>query len=43
MTAIVELEHVAKRYGAITALHDVSFKLEPGETVIIGQHSGTWR
>ena len=40
MTAIVELEHVAKRYGAITALHDVSFKLEPGETVALIGHNG---
>ena len=40
MTAIVELEHVAKRYGAIIALHDVSFKLEPGETVALIGHNG---
>ncbi|HVX37404.1 MAG TPA: ABC transporter ATP-binding protein [Hyphomicrobium sp.] len=40
MTAIVELEHVAKRYGAITALHDVSFKLESGETVALIGHNG---
>lgn len=40
MTTIVELEHVAKRYGAITALHDVSFKLEPGETVALIGHNG---
>lgn len=40
MTTIVELEHVAKRYGAITAVHDVSLKLEPGETVALIGHNG---
>jgi len=30
MTAIVEVEHVTKRYGSLTAVDDVSLRLEPG-------------
>jgi Cu-processing system ATP-binding protein len=40
VTAIVELEHIAKRYGAIAAVDDVSFRLEPGESVALIGHNG---
>ena len=31
MTAMVEVEHLEKRYGDIRAVHDVSFNVQPGE------------
>jgi simple sugar transport system ATP-binding protein len=31
--ALLELENVTKEFGAITALHDVSFNINPGEIV----------
>ncbi|MBN9290975.1 MAG: ABC transporter ATP-binding protein, partial [Hyphomicrobium denitrificans] len=40
MTAIVELEHIEKRYGAIVAVNDVSFALQPGESVALIGHNG---
>ncbi|HVZ03614.1 ABC transporter ATP-binding protein [Hyphomicrobium sp.] len=40
MTAIAELDHVTKRYGAIEAVRDVSLKLEAGETVALVGHNG---
>jgi len=40
MTAIVELEHIEKRYGAIAAVNDVSFALQPGESVALIGHNG---
>jgi simple sugar transport system ATP-binding protein len=33
MLALLELEHVSKDFGAIRALSDVSFSIEPGEVV----------
>ena len=30
---MIELDHVTKRYGAVQALRDVSFRIEKGETV----------
>jgi Cu-processing system ATP-binding protein len=40
VTAIAELDHVTKRYGAIEAVRDVSLKLEAGETVALVGHNG---
>jgi ABC-type multidrug transport system ATPase subunit len=40
MTAIVELEHIEKRYGAIAAVNDVSFALQPGESVALIGYNG---
>ena len=40
MTAIVELEHIEKRYGAIAAVNDVSFTLQPSESVALIGHNG---
>ncbi|MBN9282706.1 MAG: ATP-binding cassette domain-containing protein, partial [Hyphomicrobium denitrificans] len=40
MTAIVELEHIEKRYGAIAAVNDVSFALQPVESVALIGHNG---
>jgi Cu-processing system ATP-binding protein len=40
MTAVVELEHLTKRYGAITAVNDISLKLKAGETVAFIGHNG---
>ena len=30
---MIELEHATKKYGAVTALRDVSFRVEKGETI----------
>lgn len=30
---MIELEHVTKKYGTVTALHDVSFRVGKGETI----------
>ena len=40
MTATVEVERLTKRYGPIEAVRDVSFALEPGETVALVGHNG---
>jgi Cu-processing system ATP-binding protein len=40
VTAIVELEHIEKRYGPVAAVNDVSFRLEPGELVALIGHNG---
>lgn len=40
MTAVVEIRHATKRYGPIEAVRDVSFTLEPGETVALVGHNG---
>ncbi len=33
MSAVLEVEHLGVHYGAIDALHDVSFAVEPGELI----------
>ena len=40
MTAIVDLEHLTKRYSAITAVNDISLRLKAGETVALIGHNG---
>ena len=40
MTADLELEHVTKRYGEVTAVRDVSFRVEAGEFVTLLGPSG---
>lgn len=40
MTALVEISHATKRYGAIEAVRDVSFALPPGQTVALVGHNG---
>src|SRR6476661_8513357 len=30
-TSVIEVQHVTKRYGRVTAVDDVSFRVEPGE------------
>lgn len=40
MTALVEISHATKRYGAIEAVRDVSFTLGPGQTVALVGHNG---
>lgn len=40
MTATVGLGNVAKHYGRIEAVRDVSFELPPGETVALVGHNG---
>ena len=30
---MLQLEHVTKRYGALTAVRDVSFDVKPGEVL----------
>jgi Cu-processing system ATP-binding protein len=40
VTAVVEIRHATKRYGPIEAVRDVSFTLEPGETVALVGHNG---
>lgn len=40
MTAIVEIGHATKRYGSLEAVRDVSFVLEPGQTVALVGHNG---
>lgn len=40
MTSLVEIAHATKRYGAIEAVHDVSFVLEPGQAVALVGHNG---
>ena len=40
MTAVVEIGHATKRYGAIEAVRDVSLALEPAETVALVGHNG---
>lgn len=37
---IVELDHVTARYGTLTALHDISLRLEPGRRLGIFGHNG---
>jgi len=34
-TAAVQLERASKNFGSVRALHDVSFKVEPGEVVAV--------
>lgn len=40
MTALVEIVHATKRYGPIEAVRDISFALEPGQTVALVGHNG---
>ena len=40
MTPLVEISHATKRYGAIEAVRDISFTLEPGQTVALVGHNG---
>lgn len=40
MSALVELARVARRYGAVTAVEDVTLALEPGEVVALVGHNG---
>ncbi|AHB48356.1 ABC transporter ATP-binding protein [Hyphomicrobium nitrativorans NL23] len=40
MTPLVDISHVTKRYGAIEAVRDISFTLEPGQTVALVGHNG---
>jgi branched-chain amino acid transport system ATP-binding protein len=35
MTALLSLEHVSKRFGGLRAVHDVSFRIDPGEVLFI--------
>ena len=36
---MIELRHVTKRYGAVEALHDVSFRAPEGQIVgLLGQN-----
>lgn len=37
---LVELSHVTRRYGAVTAVEDVSLSLNPGEVVALVGHNG---
>ena len=37
---IVEVDHITARYGALTALQDISLRLEPGERLGIFGHNG---
>ena len=37
---IVEVDHITARYGALTALHDISLRLEPGKRLGIFGHNG---
>ncbi len=37
---IVEVEHITARYGALTALHDISLRLEPGKRLGVFGHNG---
>jgi branched-chain amino acid transport system ATP-binding protein len=37
---MLEIDHVTARYGTLTALHDVSAKLEPGARLGIFGHNG---
>lgn len=40
MTPLVEISRVTKRYGSIDAVRDVSFTLEPSQTVALVGHNG---
>ena len=38
---VISVRNIAKSYGSIRALHDVSFDIEPGE--IVGLLGSKWR
>jgi len=40
VTSLVDIRHATKRYGAIEAVRDVSFALQPGQTVALVGHNG---
>lgn len=40
MTSLVDISNVTKRYGTIEAVRDISFTLEPGQTVALVGHNG---
>jgi len=40
VTSLVEISHVTKRYGPIDAVRDISFTLQPGQTVALVGHNG---
>lgn len=37
---MIEVEHLTRRYGALTAVDDVGFRIEPGEVVGLLGHNG---
>ncbi len=37
---MIEVEHLTRRYGALTAVDDVSFQIQPGEVVGLLGHNG---
>lgn len=40
MTPVVEVEHLAKSYGGLTVVHDVSFTVDKGRTLAVVGESG---
>jgi len=40
VTSLVEISHVTKRYGAVDGVRDISFALQPGQTVALVGHNG---
>lgn len=40
MTSLVEISHVTKRYGPVDGVRDISFVLQPGQTVALVGHNG---
>jgi len=40
VTALVDIAHATKRYGTLEAVRDISFALEPGQTVALVGHNG---
>lgn len=41
--AVLEIDRISKRYGAVTALHEVSLVARPGELFGLGGHDGAGR
>jgi Cu-processing system ATP-binding protein len=40
VTTLVDIAHATKRYGTLEAVRDISFALEPGQTVALVGHNG---